>query len=1522
MNPEKGRIKIAAAVLALVVIVAVIAVVAMPRDVTVVKEGEGTLSFEGDKSLRAFGSIDIDIEPADGYRAVVYLDGDETASDVTSYKYSAPFADFSKHEVKVVFERVAPAPSEKVSLIVEANEGGKVDPAGTTEYSKGTTVAISIEAEKGYVIDDVKVDGESVKISNTIDVKMDADRKVSVSFVKEDETHHTVSISANARVEVKTTGGEIDFGSVVPSGIVKVKPGSSLKISVMLKDGFEVEDFVVDGKSVGKTTTYTIEDIRKSMDVSISVVQNVDGFVIKASAGNGGKITPSGDVKVEKGKDATFKFDANSGYAVKEVTVDGKKVTASGSYTFKAVSENHTIAVTFKYVGSGSSGGSSGSSGGSVTPPVTLNEIKVTTPPEKVVYQVEEKFDPKGMVVKAIYSNGSTKVLKDEEYNITPESLATSTKSITISYNGKTCAQEVLVVNENTIIVEDADGLMKVGNGLASSKTQKDYNRKTILITKTIKMGDEDVWPVIKIEHPLEYLTIKGYGDGIKISNLHLGNQSSDIGFIASTFSMETLVIEGITFDGLKTGDVPDASNAVGAFIGFAGTSKDITISNCNVTNSTISGGHWAGGLVGYGGGYSNQNNGAVFETLTLDNCAVYKTTITSKGSAGGLIGHATGDYWTRGVFTECSVTECTIASTGSSEIKAGSLMGTLGTGLTMDGHEGGVFITSCTVDDKTTATSSGITIDRICGRQGSPGGVLNVDGKYLAFWYDDGKTEIKPIESIKITTPPTKTIYKAGESFEPNGMVVTAVYSDKSERNLGTLDGGKSSEYFLSPTKITADTKQIMISFGGMECYQGIAVLDNVDSVMKITTEDELITMANDLTDEEKQKNYFEGKTILIMNDLDMIGKSWPAIKLNAIENLTFKGFGKGITISNLALAQFTNTNDNKDDANGSTGFISFTYSMTNLTFEGITFDKLTTEDASGNGIADNENGVGAFIGKATTVADIAISDCHVTNSKISGGHWTGGFVGYATGYSGTDSPVFETLTIENSTVENTKISSPGSAGGLIGHATGDAWTRDEFKDCEVKGCIITSEKKSNGDFKAGSLIGTVGGGQTKNDKNGGVFVTDCTAEENIVKCEGDDVKQIYGRQGSAGGILCVDDKLYVFSAADFNKLTQEEYDSELIGKKLDAIVLVSVGEWGLSSSSLKNITYEIAGGVDVTLTIPQNAGWTYRFDGDGYTGYAKMLNSNQVANGYFEVETADGFRYINEKSDEIFKNIKGIMPGDKGETYTNEWSVKLVADLDFKNETMNTIDFKYDSLFGNGHTVRNATFDAIKISSNGYGGFISEVDEMKDINFDNIRINYDIQDSDSVKIRYVGIAAGHITAGNTTNNTQGVAEDIHVRNSSIGIGDDINKCYAGGLFGISHADIKNCSVENVEIHGGKSVGSMAGLIANENSNKTMEISGNEVSNVTITANEQAVTTNAFSGRLLAAGGDITVSDTTISNITVNSVVYGQDDLDNVVLPVPSQTKTPYGQLYLQDSGSITIDGESAFSPVKKPTT
>ena len=37
----------------------------------------------------------------------------------------------------------------------------------------------------------------------------------------------------------------------------------------------------------------------------------------------------------------------------------------------------------------------------------------------------------------------------------------------------------------------------------------------------------------------------------------------------------------------------------------------------------------------------------------------------------------------------------------------------------------------------------------------------------------------VKKVDHIEITTPPTKTVYKGGDKFDPTGMVVTAVYED-----------------------------------------------------------------------------------------------------------------------------------------------------------------------------------------------------------------------------------------------------------------------------------------------------------------------------------------------------------------------------------------------------------------------------------------------------------------------------------------------------------------------------------------------------------------------------------------------------------------------------------------------------------------------------------------------------------------------------------------------------------------------
>ena len=90
-------------------------------------------------------------------------------------------------------------------------------------------------------------------------------------------------------------------------------------------------------------------------------------------------------------------------------------------------------------------------------------------------------------------------------------------------------------------------------------------------------------------------------------------------------------------------------------------------------------------------------------------------------------------------------------------------------------------------------------------------------------------------LTSLEITTNPTKTIYKEGESFDPTGMVITAVYSDGTRK---TVTG-----YTYSPNEglKTTDTK-ITISYEGktveleitVEAVQAEKTLERIEVTTK----------------------------------------------------------------------------------------------------------------------------------------------------------------------------------------------------------------------------------------------------------------------------------------------------------------------------------------------------------------------------------------------------------------------------------------------------------------------------------------------------------------------------------------------------------------------------------------------------------------------------------------------------------------------------------------------------------------
>jgi hypothetical protein len=104
----------------------------------------------------------------------------------------------------------------------------------------------------------------------------------------------------------------------------------------------------VDGTSVGARTSYTFSSVsaNHSLQASFAPV-TPNAFTVTTSAGSGGSVSPAGATTVNQGGSLTVAITPASGYQVADVRVDGTSVGARSSYTFSAVSVDHTLQADF-----------------------------------------------------------------------------------------------------------------------------------------------------------------------------------------------------------------------------------------------------------------------------------------------------------------------------------------------------------------------------------------------------------------------------------------------------------------------------------------------------------------------------------------------------------------------------------------------------------------------------------------------------------------------------------------------------------------------------------------------------------------------------------------------------------------------------------------------------------------------------------------------------------------------------------------------------------------------------------------------------------------------------------------------------------------------------------------------------------------------------------------------------------------------------------------------------------------------
>ena len=169
---------------------------------------------------------------------------------------------------------------------------------------------------------------------------------------------HTITASAGAN------------GTIAPSGAVSVANGGNQTFNFAPSNNYHVADVRVDGASIGAPASYSFDNV--SADHTIVVDFALNQYLLTASSGANGIISPAGTITIPHGASQTFTFTPAAHHHVADVLVDGVSVGAHSSYTLTNITAAHSIAVSFaanQYTLTASSGAN-----GSIAPSGTVHQ--------------------------------------------------------------------------------------------------------------------------------------------------------------------------------------------------------------------------------------------------------------------------------------------------------------------------------------------------------------------------------------------------------------------------------------------------------------------------------------------------------------------------------------------------------------------------------------------------------------------------------------------------------------------------------------------------------------------------------------------------------------------------------------------------------------------------------------------------------------------------------------------------------------------------------------------------------------------------------------------------------------------------------------------------------------------------------------------------------------------------------------------------------------------------------------------
>ena len=303
-----------------------------------------TITFKGNSGGGSMDPVTVKagknyILPACGFTAPADHEFKAWEIGGTEYKAGDSYTVLGDTEIKALWESSVITPT--TYTVIVSNDGNGTGTASPSTAAAGTEITLTATPKAGYHFKEWQVESPTgLVITDNKFTMPDGNVEVKVIFEKD-----APPAPAEFTITFDGNGGTPSVGSMTTAN-QKLTSLPSASRSNHSFDGWYTE------KNGGtRITTDTVFSANTTVYAHWTYTgggsSGYSYYTIKATAGAGGSISPSGNVSVREGRDQTFTITPDTGYTVSDVRIDGNSVGAVESYTFENVGRTHTIEVIF-----------------------------------------------------------------------------------------------------------------------------------------------------------------------------------------------------------------------------------------------------------------------------------------------------------------------------------------------------------------------------------------------------------------------------------------------------------------------------------------------------------------------------------------------------------------------------------------------------------------------------------------------------------------------------------------------------------------------------------------------------------------------------------------------------------------------------------------------------------------------------------------------------------------------------------------------------------------------------------------------------------------------------------------------------------------------------------------------------------------------------------------------------------------------------------------------------------------------